>query len=86
MSYKIIISGKVQGVFFRQSTKEKALKLGVNGYVRNLADGRVEVVAEGEKVYELIEWCRKGPADAIVKDVEITEIEPGNYRGFTIDR
>ncbi|UCG90967.1 MAG: acylphosphatase [candidate division WOR-3 bacterium] len=69
----LYISGIVQGVFFRSHTENVARSLNVTGWVRNLSDGRVEVVAEGskEKVEELIQWCHKGPDFASVEHVEI---------------
>lgn len=68
------VSGRVQGVFFRSRTSEVASSLNLKGWVRNLRDGRVEVVAEGEdnKIEELIKFLHKGPPHAIVSDVEIT--------------
>ena len=70
--FHIFVSGLVQGVFYRQSTKEKAEELGLTGWVRNLPDGRVEIVAEGEekKIKELIDWAKKGPISAEVRDLE----------------
>ncbi|OGW58607.1 MAG: acylphosphatase [Nitrospirae bacterium RIFCSPHIGHO2_02_FULL_42_12] len=67
------ISGRVQGVFFRDSTRQMASIMGLTGYVKNMIDGRVEVVAEGEKgaVDKLTQWCYTGPPDAIVDSVEI---------------
>ncbi|HFC49331.1 MAG TPA: acylphosphatase [Thermofilum sp.] len=75
---RVYISGKVQGVFFRASTWEVAKRLGLRGYVRNLPDGRVEAVFEGdeEKVRKAIEWCRRGPPLAIVENVEVKWEEP----------
>lgn len=72
---KLLISGRVQGVFFRASTHKQALSLGVNGTVRNLDDGRVEVVAQGlvEPLEALIAWCHQGPSKAQVEHVEILE-------------
>lgn len=71
----IFISGKVQGVFFRSSTKIKAEELGIFGWVKNLPDGRVEAVLEGEKenVEKMVEWCRKGPEYAGVTGLEAVE-------------
>lgn len=69
----LIISGRVQGVFFRAHTKEVADSLGLKGYVRNLPGGAVEAVAVGneEKIKEFITWCKKGPQHAEVTDVKI---------------
>ena len=69
----IIVSGRVQGIFFRAHTKEVAEKLGVKGYAKNLSDGNVEVVAQGddEKLKELIKFCRKGPRAADVTDIDV---------------
>lgn len=77
----ILISGKVQGVYFRASAKHKADELGVRGFVSNKPDGKVYAEAEGENtaVERFIEWCREGPAAARVTHVEITE---GHLKGF----
>lgn len=63
----------VQGVFFRDSARQAAQSMEITGYVRNLRDGRVEVVAEGEKdsLDKLVQWCHKGPPAAIVESVDI---------------
>jgi acylphosphatase len=68
----LLISGRVQGVNYRKSTQEEAIRLGVMGWVRNLPDGRVEAHVEGkpELVDQLINWCRHGPPDAMVSAVE----------------
>jgi acylphosphatase len=79
----LIIHGRVQGVFFRYGTKDA----GVTGWVRNRREGTVEVVAEGErdKVDELVSWCRHGPPQARVTDVELTWEEPtGEFDGFKV--
>lgn len=70
---RIFVKGKVQGVFFRQALKVKAKQNNVFGWVKNLSDGRVEAVLEGndENVNILVEWCHGGPANARVEDVEI---------------
>jgi len=75
-----LISGRVQGVFFRSETQDKAARQNVTGWVRNLPDGRVEAVFEGEKdrVEALIEFCRRGPPGARVTRVEI---KWGDYTG-----
>ncbi len=83
----VYISGKVQGVFFRSSTEEKAFELGIKGWVRNLRDGRVEAVFEGEKekVEEMLRWCHEGPPYARVANVEITwEEYKGEFRSFGV--
>ena len=83
------ISGRVQGVFFRAHTKELADELGLTGWVRNLPDGRVEAVFEGEEdaVKEVIEWCKRGPPLASVEKVEVRYEQPtGEFRDFRILR
>lgn len=79
----IIVHGYVQGVFFRDYTKKTALSLGLKGYVRNMADGTVEVVAEGskDKINELIEFCKKGPEGAVVSKVDVKFEKPRNEFG-----
>ncbi len=76
----LLISGRVQGVFFRASTQKQAILVGVNGYARNLPDGRVEVVAEGERpaVEKLVAWCHQGPTGARVDNVDISIISDEN--------
>jgi acylphosphatase len=79
------VSGRVQGVFFRQNTKRQAQSLGVAGWVRNLPDGRVEAVFEGEEsaVKALVEYCHHGPAAAKVENVEVTfEVFKGEFADF----
>jgi acylphosphatase len=70
---RILVTGKVQGVFFRQALKVMAKKNNIFGWVKNLKDGRVEAVLEGdeEQVSRLVEWSHGGPANARVEDVEI---------------
>jgi acylphosphatase len=83
------IRGKVQGVFFRESTRIEATRLGVTGWVRNLEDGSVEAVAEGESAVleEFIRWCHRGPQAARVTDVVRTDSKPtGEFRAFTVER
>lgn len=82
-----IISGRVQGVFFRMETKRAADRFGVGGWVRNLRDGTVEAVFEGEKdrVEAALDWCRQGPAHASVAAVDVTwQDYTGEFRGFKI--
>lgn len=73
---RCFISGRVQGVFYRASTRQKATELGCSGYARNLPDGRVEVLAVGEAaaVQGLIDWLWQGPPAADVKHVEVQEL------------
>jgi acylphosphatase len=82
------IEGRVQGVFFRASTMDKARELGLTGWVKNNPDGSVEIVAEGarEVVEELVAWSHKGPRHAVVDNVEV-EWEPylDEYKEFTIE-
>ena len=74
---RCIVSGRVQGVFYRTSTAERARALGVTGYAKNLADGRVEVFACGAEaaVKELCEWLWEGPPAARVEGVEVSDAE-----------
>ncbi len=84
------VSGRVQGVYFRASTREKALALGVSGYARNLQDGRVEVVAAGpaKGVEALIQWLWTGPPGSRVERVDVEEVAMGQLgdlnQGFRI--
>ncbi len=84
---RVIISGFVQGVFFRAHTHERALGLGIKGWVRNRPDGTVEAVFEGErdKVEEIIGWCNKGPSGARVNGVSVEwERCTGEFKDFDI--
>ena len=81
------ISGQVQGVNFRYYTRQHALRLGLTGWVRNLWDGRVEVLLEGEEaaVRQMVEWCHTGPPAAYVVGVEIEWESPsGTLKNFDI--
>ncbi len=83
----MFVSGRVQGVFFRQRTQDKAESLGATGWVRNLPDGRAEAVFEGDEdaVKALVEFCRHGPRGAVVTDVEVaTETFTGEFNSFKI--
>lgn len=82
---RFIVTGRVQGVFFRASTRDCALRLGVAGSAKNLADGSVEVVASGttEALAALFAWLRQGPPAARVEHVHCEELPDQNLRGFT---
>ncbi|MEX2626700.1 MAG: acylphosphatase [Ilumatobacteraceae bacterium] len=83
---RLTVSGRVQGVYYRDSCRSVATGLGVRGWVRNLADGSVEVVVEGPRdaVEEMIEWCRVGPPRAEVTGVEISDEAPSGEPGFRV--
>jgi acylphosphatase len=84
---RVIVTGTVQGVFFRAKTRNEAIRNSVQGWVRNLHDGRVEAVFEGkpEDVDRLVEWCRIGPSHAVVDHVEVTEeAYTGAFQDFSI--
>ena len=83
----VIVSGRVQGVCFRMETQRAAKKIGVSGWVRNLIDGTVEAVFEGDKkqVDQAIEWCRKGPSLSVVSNLETDwESYTGEFGDFNI--
>jgi len=83
----VFVSGQVQGIFFRQNTKQEAENHGVTGWVRNLPDGRVEAVFEGEEedVKALVDFCRKGPRGAVITNVDVTfERFTGEFRNFKV--
>ena len=83
---KILLSGTVQGVFFRDFVKENADTLSVRGFVRNLDDGRLEIVAEGrdEIVGEFLTKCREGPNKAHIKNFETKELKHQGFDSFKI--
>ncbi len=84
---RLIVKGRVQGVWFRDSARRAADETGVYGWVRNRADGNVEVLAEGDeqKVLELAEWCHQGPPNALVTGVDqIDEEYSGEFDSFDI--
>ena len=80
------VTGRVQGVWFRESCRQVAARLGVAGTARNRADGSVEVVVEGRpsEVEALVAWCREGPPGADVTDVEVVEQAPEGLVGFRV--
>ncbi|HEY3700717.1 MAG TPA: acylphosphatase [Acidimicrobiales bacterium] len=83
---RVLVSGRVQGVFFRDDCRREAVGAGVDGWVRNRPDGRVEAVFEGEPdaVERLVSWCRRGPPSAGVTAIEAFEEEPGQEEGFRV--
>jgi len=83
---RVVVSGRVQGVFFRVECERRARELGVAGFVRNLADGRVEATFEGpdDAVEVALAWCREGPPWAKVESVEATEEPPVGEREFRV--
>ncbi len=86
---RILITGLVQGVFFRREITDHARRLGISGWVKNLQDGRVEALGEGEKAQldELIRFCHVGPRGAIVRRVEVEWSDySGEFRGFRITK
>ncbi|PWT75434.1 MAG: acylphosphatase [Bacteroidetes bacterium] len=82
----LTISGKVQGVFFRASAKEKADALGINGWVKNTREGNVEILAGGneDKMKQFIQWCHQGPRGAFVQKVTVKEVEEWDSDGFSV--
>ena len=82
----MLVSGRVQGVFFRDDCRREAGAAGVAGWVRNRSDGRVEAVFEGEPdaVDRLVAWCRRGPPSALVSAVEVVSEEPTGDAGFRV--
>ncbi len=85
---RVYISGTVQGVLFRKFIEENANRIGVRGFVRNLEDGKVEVVMEGkdEKVMEMLEICKQGNPHSKIRQVEIKELSFQGFEGFKIMR
>ena len=82
----MVVRGRVQGVFFRADARDRARSLGVAGRVRNHPAGTVEAVFEGEdeRVDSMVEWCRRGPAGAVVEDVDVSWEEPQGESGFLV--
>ena len=81
---RTVIRGRVQGVFFRAETRDRARSLGLSGWVRNAPDGSVEAVFEGdrERIESILDWCRRGPGLAEVDDVDVAWEEPRGEEGF----
>lgn len=85
---QLIIKGKVQGVFYRASAKEKAEDLGLTGWVKNTPEGYVEIMATGEMdvLERFITWCKKGPSRAIVTEVQLQSVNEKKFDRFRIER
>jgi acylphosphatase len=86
---EVVVTGRVQGVFYRASAAERAVELGLAGWVRNREDGAVELGAEGAEpaVAKLLAWCREGPPAARVEDVRVVRSAAlGDLRGFLVRR
>lgn len=83
---RVIVTGRVQGVWFRDSTRGEAVRLGLNGWVRNLADGSVEAVFEGpaEQVESAVRWVHRGPERAVVDTVTVVSEAPEGLTEFRI--
>ena len=84
--YRVLISGRVQGVFFRDTCRRMAERHGVSGWVRNLPDDSVEAVFEGSagEVARLVEWSHQGPRSAVVENVRVQAEPPEGLSGFQI--
>lgn len=87
-TYSIRVKGRVQGVFFRASAKDRADELEVIGFVRNEPDGSVYIEAQAEEdlLEDFLHWCRRGPEHARVESCDVVEIAWSDYKGFTISR
>ena len=83
---RVVVRGNVQGVFFRDSTRDRAQSRGVAGWVRNRDDGSVEALFEGDAdaVESMVEFCRSGPGRADVSDVDVEEVEPEGLSSFEV--
>jgi acylphosphatase len=83
---RVVVSGRVQGVFFRETTRRRAHAAGVSGWVRNNPDGTVEAWLEGEEedVAVLVDFVSRGPESAEVDDVDVSDVEPAGARGFEV--
>ena len=86
MSVHVMVSGRVQGVYYRAYTRDRAKSLGINGWVRNIPGGGVEAVLEGERrqVGEMLKDMKSGPSGSVVLGMELSEIEATGYNDFDI--
>lgn len=87
-AYRLLIRGKVQGVFYRESAKREALRLGVRGWIRNLEDSSVEAIVEGtdEQIQSFIAWAKQGPPLAQVREVLVSEVAESGFQTFEVRR
>lgn len=87
-AFSITVFGKVQGVWYRASTRKKALELGITGIVRNQSDGSVYIEAQGKaaQIQALIDWCKQGPTHAQVDDIIWNELPEKEFTAFSIVR
>jgi acylphosphatase len=85
---RIIVTGKVQGVYYRANTEKTARQLGLAGFVRNERDGNVYIEAQGQQeiLEQFVEWCKRGPDRAVVENVNVTEIPISTATTFLIMR
>jgi acylphosphatase len=85
---RLVVEGKVQGVFYRQSTREKATELGITGTVRNREDGHVEIIATGtpEQLEQFTRWCNQGPPRAVVNRIQSSPLPLQAFKNFIIIR
>jgi acylphosphatase len=83
---EVVVRGIVQGVFFRAECQREARRAGVDGWARNQSDGTVRAYFEGPpaSVESMVAWCRHGPRDAVVDDLDVVEREPSGVRGFDL--
>jgi acylphosphatase len=83
---RVVVNGRVQGVFFRDTCRREAVAAGVSGWIRNCYGGEVEAWLEGDTmaVERVVAWCRRGPSRAEVIDVEVHDEEPRGLRGFVV--
>ena len=86
MRARVVVSGRVQGVFFREETRRRARSLGIAGWVANRPEGTVEAVFEGprEQVESMVGWCSRGPSGARVDDVQVAWEDPRGDEGFAV--
>jgi acylphosphatase len=86
VSRRVVVRGLVQGVFFRDTCRARAVEAGVAGWVRNRSDGAVEALFEGpeDAVASLVAWCRAGPSAARVESVDVFDAEPTGQTGFAV--